>query len=44
MKGKFEKDPGFLKIGLQGIPSVDAMNTFKEMAEIARKRKEADAW
>jgi hypothetical protein len=36
MKERFEEDAGFLKIGLQGIPSVTG-RLFDEVREVDRK-------
>lgn len=33
MKPRFEDDAGFLKIGLQGIPTVDVKETFARIAQ-----------
>lgn len=33
MKPRFEEDSGFLKLGLQGIPTVDIQLLFKRIAE-----------
>ena len=39
MKNRIEENPGFLKIGLQGIPSVDLNKMFQELLG---KEKEAE--
>jgi hypothetical protein len=39
MKPKFEADPGFLRIGLQGVPSLNIMETFAKIAEFAENEK-----
>lgn len=36
MKPKFEADPGFLRIGLQGVPSLNIMETFAKIAEMEK--------
>ena len=40
MKSRFETDSGFLKIGLQGPPTITAANTFGTIAEWDKTRKE----
>lgn len=41
MKPRLESDPGFLRIGLQGMPSVTVTNTFGTIAEWDRAAKSA---
>ena len=41
MKPKFEADPGFLRIGLQGIPSVSMQETFAKIAELDKENDRA---
>jgi NAD(P)-dependent dehydrogenase (short-subunit alcohol dehydrogenase family) len=36
MKPEFEADPGFLRIGLQGVPSLNIMETFAKIAELEK--------
>jgi hypothetical protein len=42
MKNRIEEDPGFLKIGLQGIPSMDLNKTFQELLGM-EKEAEGDS-
>ena len=41
MKPRFETDPGFLRIGLQGVPSVNLADTFAQIAEWEKAEKAA---
>ena len=41
MKPRLEADPGFLRIGLQGLPSVTVANTFGTIAEWDEAAKNA---
>lgn len=39
MKSHFESEPGFLKIGLQGIPPISVVETFGKIAEWDKAEK-----